>query len=111
MADRPAGEDQAAALDIELARIRRVFSLLDIELARGGRGLIVTAAHGDVARQAAGQSRRVDIDMVFQAQRDGARHLKSLRRVGLLLPDDHFVRRGADGAGQVGGDDLGVGDL
>jgi len=106
--DRAAGEDQPAALDVELAPIGGVLALGHRQFPGRAREGIVAAADGDAAGESAGEPGGVDGHAIAQAQRDVAHRLQALGRIFLFAADDHFIGRGARRAGEVLGLDPGV---
>ena len=80
--DRAAGEDQPAALDVELAGVGGVLALGHRQLTGAARDRIVAVAHGDAAGEAAGEPHGIEVTLVAEHQGDVAHNLEAL--AGLL---------------------------
>ncbi len=100
--DRSAGEDQAAAFDLELAAVGRVIAGRDIEFTGRMRDLVVAGRmFGDPAAEPRLQSHTLDRDIVAERHGHIAGDLVVIRGRRSAAADHHLVGGGQHGVRQI----------
>src|SRR5207245_9933044 len=97
--DRTAGEDEAPALNVELAPVGGVLALGHRELAGAAGDGVVAALDGEAAGEPAGRARGIDVRLVPEGEGAGAHRFEALGGIFYFAADDHRLRRGARGLG------------
>ena len=99
---RPAGEEQAAALDLELAAVGVVLAFLHLEFPGPDRALVRLHARADGARDRRGEPESLHRDLVPEREAHVARDFETLAVVaGRLRPHDALVGGHEHGARRV----------